>query len=132
MGSILFASGNTPVFMPGLCIKENNNSIVTSWTSLSRFHRFCNYVKEIGLFADRSRVRCVFATLKGIFLEFEEMDQTDSISSLLFPNNIAFAWPEAIALNPAAVNGKFNIWLRNARRYFGNAAGFFFSRALDK
>jgi hypothetical protein len=126
-GSILLTTNKIPVFMPGLHIKENNNSIVTSWISFYGFQRFCRYVEQLGGFANGNQVNCDFTTLKAVYLEFEEMEQNQSITALLFRNKIYPSAPEVKALNTSSVNGMFNIWLKKARRLLQHAtgAGFF-------
>jgi hypothetical protein len=114
-GSILLTTNKIPVFMPGLHIKENDNSIITSWISFFGFQRFCRYVDQFGGFANGNQVNCDFATLKALYLEFEEMEQNQSITAILFRNSIFPKCPEVNALNPAEVNGKFNFWLEKAR-----------------
>lgn len=118
-GSILFTTNKIPVFMPGLHIKENNNSIVANHVAFGAFQQFCRYAGELNLFAEGgNQVICDFATLKALYTEFEEMEQNQSLTALLFRNKIYPSAPEVKALNTSSVNGRFNIWLKKCRRMF--------------
>jgi len=119
-GSILLTTNKIPVFMPGLHIKKNNNSIVTSWVSFSSFRKFCHYAQQLGIFANENQVDCDFATLKLLYQEFEEMEQNQSLTAVLFRNKIYPSAPEVNALNHSSVNGRFNIWLKKFRRMCKN------------
>ena len=122
-GSILLTTTNIPVFMPGLHIKENNNSIITSWISFYGFQRFCRYVEHLGVFINGNQVGCDFATLQALYYEFEEMEQNQSVTALLFRHSIYPSAPEVENLNASLVNGRFKIWLKKARRLLHHATG---------
>jgi hypothetical protein len=117
-GSILLTSNRIPVFMPGLHIKENSNSIITSWASFGGFQRFCRYAAQLGLFSvnNGNQADCDFATLKALYIEFEEMEQNQSLTAILFRNNIFPETPKVNALNCGSGKPRFNFWLEKCRR----------------
>lgn len=117
-GSIILTATNIPVFVTGISVKESDNNVVATWVSFSGFNRFCQYAAQLGLFSvnNGNKVDCDLATLKALFLEFEAIEQNQSLTSILFKYNIYPLVPEVKALNcNRGIIKQFNFWLDHTR-----------------
>lgn len=129
-GCILLTANKVPMFLGGLLPSDIKNStcVIANFVSIETFRRFWRYAQQMGLFGDGGiKVVCDLATLKMLYAEFEEMEQNQELTGLLYKNGIQPPTPEVIGLSELykikklntlspSVSG-LNFWLEKTRRF---------------
>ena len=126
-GTILLCKTG-PIFISEIHLNNKDNGVVDGCVPFAKFQRFCRYIHKLGLFKNSfPNVNCDFNTLKMAFHDFEEMEQNQYITSVLYPLEIYPSAPEVKALN-LDKKGAFNFWLMCTRlfRTFGKGRVFHF------